>query len=154
MDAPPPSAKWGAHKWDDRYLINRGRKIVFRMVGTVASKYFTDDDGNPHLRAKISGLSNCMTWLFTFVVVEVTPTGFQNIHYRYYIIWVIINFLIVVTVYLFFPETNSRSLEEMDEIFTQSNNIFDAPRIARSLPKREHLDHATDLREHNFEEKS
>ncbi|EEA19218.1 hypothetical protein TMatcc_010227 [Talaromyces marneffei ATCC 18224] len=90
----------------------------------------------PHLRAKISGISNCMTWLFKFVVVEVTPTGFQTIGYKYYIIWAVINFAIVVTVYFFFPETNARSLEEMDEIFMESRNIFDAPRIAKHLPKK------------------
>jgi sugar porter (SP) family MFS transporter len=90
----------------------------------------------PHLRAAISGISNCMTWLFTFVVVEVTPTGFQTIGYKYYIIWAVINFAIVVTVYFFFPETNARSLEEMDEIFMESRNIFDAPRIARYLPRK------------------
>jgi sugar porter (SP) family MFS transporter len=106
----------------------------------------------PHLRAKISGISNCWTWLWTFVVVEVTPTGFDNLNYRYYIIWVVINFCIVVSVYLVFPETNGRSLEEMDEVFMQTNNIFEAPRIARSLPKRDHHVPPMDSREHNFEE--
>ncbi|KUL84257.1 hypothetical protein ZTR_06949 [Talaromyces verruculosus] len=90
----------------------------------------------PHLRAKISGISNCMTWLFNFVVVEVTPTGFQTIGYKYYIIWAVINFAIVATVYFFFPETNARSLEEMDEIFMESRTIFDAPRIAKHLPRK------------------
>ncbi|EED12169.1 MFS sugar transporter, putative [Talaromyces stipitatus ATCC 10500] len=94
----------------------------------------------PHLRAKISGISNCMTWLFNFVVVEVTPTGFETIGYRYYIVWAVINFAIVATVYFFFPETNARSLEEMDEIFMESRNIFDAPRIAQRLPRKLHLE--------------
>ncbi|CRG88431.1 Sugar transporter STL1 [Talaromyces islandicus] len=94
----------------------------------------------PHLRAKISGVSNCFTWLFNFVVVEVTPTGFQTINYRYYIIWAVINFAVVITVYFLFPETNGRSLEEMDEIFMLSNNIFDSPRVAKTLPSKAHLD--------------
>jgi sugar porter (SP) family MFS transporter len=95
----------------------------------------------PHLRAKISGISNCMTWLFNFVVVEVTPTGFENINYQYYIIWAVINFAIIVIVFFLFPETNGRTLEEMDEIFMLSDSIFDSTRVARSLPKRAHLDH-------------
>lgn len=89
----------------------------------------------PHLRAKISGVSNCMTWLFNFTVVEVTPTGFDNIGYRYYIVYAVINFVITLTVYFLFPETNGRTLEEMDEIFMQSKSILDAPRIARTLPR-------------------
>jgi sugar porter (SP) family MFS transporter len=99
----------------------------------------------PHLRAKISGISNCFTWLFNFVVVEVTPTGFGNIGFRYYIVWAVINFVIVVTVFFLFPETNGRSLEEMDEIFMLSNNIFDAPRVAKSLPRNPHLEHASEF---------
>jgi MFS family permease len=89
----------------------------------------------PHLRAKISGLSNAMTWLFNFVVVEITPSGFDSIAYRYYIVWAVMNFGIVVTVYFLFPETNNRTLEEMDEIFMQSHTIFDPPRLAKTLPR-------------------
>jgi sugar porter (SP) family MFS transporter len=99
----------------------------------------------PHLRAKISGISNCWTWLFNFVVVEVTPTGFATITYRYYIVYAAINFAIVLSVYFLFPETNGRSLEEMDEIFTVSKNIFDAPRVAQTLPRRSHSSQDSDL---------
>lgn len=95
----------------------------------------------PHLRAKISGISNCFTWLFNFVVVEVTPTRFGSIGFRYYIVWAVINFSIVVTVFFLFPETNGRPLEEMDEIFMSSNNIFDAARVAKSLPRKSYLEH-------------
>ncbi|KAM0473689.1 hypothetical protein ACHAPX_008094 [Trichoderma viride] len=91
----------------------------------------------PHLRAKISGFSNCMTWLMNFVVVEVTPTGFDNIQSRYYIIWAVINFFIFTTVFFLYPETNGRTLEEMDEVFMLSNNIFESRKLAMSLSKRE-----------------
>lgn len=36
--------------------------------------------------------------------------------------------------YLFFPETNGRQLEEVDRIFRDSNNIFDPVKRARELP--------------------
>ncbi|PON20677.1 hypothetical protein TGAM01_v210462 [Trichoderma gamsii] len=95
----------------------------------------------PHLRAKISGFSNCMTWLMNFVVVEVTPTGFDNIQYQYYIIWAVINCFIFTTVFFLYPETNGRTLEEMDEVFMLSNNIFESRKIATNLSKREASDH-------------
>ena len=44
------------------------------------------------------------------------------------------------TVYLFFPETNGRPLEEMDAIFAQSKSIFDPPKIARTMPRRRLVD--------------
>ncbi|KAJ5483089.1 hypothetical protein N7539_006535 [Penicillium diatomitis] len=108
---------------------------------------YSSEIAPPHLRARISGLSNCMTWLFNFVVVEVTPTGFRTISYRYYIIWTVINFAIAVTVHFFFPETNGRSLEEMDEIFMKTSNIFEAPRVAKHMPKSLHVENQFEVSE-------
>ncbi|KAK1768183.1 hypothetical protein QBC33DRAFT_47016 [Phialemonium atrogriseum] len=38
-------------------------------------------------------------------------------------------------VYFFFPETNSRHLEEVDEIFLKSNSNFDTIGIANKIPR-------------------
>ncbi len=36
--------------------------------------------------------------------------------------------------YLFWPETSGRHLEEIDQIFRDSKNIFEPPKMARKLP--------------------
>lgn len=89
------------------------------------------------LRAAISAVSTAVFWVFNFMLAEVTPLGFNTLHYKYYIIFAAINAVIVPTAFFFFPETSGRSLEEIDEIFLQSKIIFDPPRIARRLPKME-----------------
>lgn len=38
----------------------------------------------------------------------------------------------------FFPETNGRHLEEVDQIFRDSKNIFDPVKQARRLPDHSH----------------
>lgn len=86
-------------------------------------------------RASISAVSSAAVWTFNFLLAEVTPVGFATIDWQYYIIFAVLNAAIVPTVYFFLPETNGRSLEEIDEIFLQSRSIFDPPRIARSLPR-------------------
>lgn len=51
---------------------------------------------------------------------------------------------IVTAVWLFFPETNARHLEEVDQIFRDSSNIFDPVKMARQLPADVlHLDERT-----------
>lgn len=87
-------------------------------------------------RAAIAGVSTATSWLSNFVVVLVTPVGFQNIGYRYWIVYAVINAAIFPTVYFLFPETTGLSLEEMDEVFGQSKSIFDPPKIARAMRKR------------------
>ena len=48
-------------------------------------------------------------------------------------------------VYFFYPETNGRHLEEVDQIFRDSKNIFDPVKKAKNLPTHPsgNLDHPT-----------
>ena len=91
-------------------------------------------------RAAIAGVSTATSWLSNFVVVLVTPVGFDNIGYRYWIVYAVIDAAIVPTVNFIFPETTGLGLEEMDEIFGRSKSIFDPPKIARAMTKRRATD--------------
>ncbi|GAA6062691.1 hypothetical protein JCM10212_004749 [Sporobolomyces blumeae] len=72
------------------------------------------------IRAQANGLSTVANWLFNFVIVMVTPPGFANIGNWLYLVFAIINLgVILPSVYLFFPETAGRSLEEIDVIFAE-----------------------------------
>ncbi|KAJ7480037.1 MFS sugar transporter [Mycena galericulata] len=86
------------------------------------------------VRTPITALSTTSTWLFNFTVVEATPTGFNSLGYKYFIIYAVINwFLILPTVYFFFPETQGLHLESVDRIFLESKGIFDPVRVGNEL---------------------
>lgn len=89
-----------------------------------------------HLRAPVCGLSTAISWLFNYLVAEVTPSAFANIGWKYFIVYCCLNAAFVPTIYFFFPETARRSLEEIDQIFEASNNIFDPVTVAKKLPKQ------------------
>ena len=78
--------------------------------------------------------------MFNFLVAEVTPVAFTDIGWRYFIVYCALNAAWVPIVFLFFPETAGRSLEEIDEIFAQSKSIWDPVKVAKSLPKRHLVD--------------
>lgn len=80
------------------------------------------------------------------MIAEVTPIGFATIGYKYYIIYAAINAFSVVVFYFFFPETKGRTLEEIDEIFIQSKNVFDPVREARILPFQEAVEAQNDAK--------
>lgn len=42
-------------------------------------------------RAAIAGVSTATSWMANFVVLLVTPVGFDNIQYRYWIVYAVIN---------------------------------------------------------------
>lgn len=86
------------------------------------------------IRHIISATTSISSWLFNFMVAEVTLVAFDNIGYRYNIVYAVTSAAGCVVIYLFFPETRGRSLEEIDEIFIRSKTIFDPVRVAKKLP--------------------
>ncbi|KAF9075961.1 general substrate transporter [Rhodocollybia butyracea] len=69
------------------------------------------------MRAPANALSTASNWTFNFCVVMVTGPAFQNISWKTYIVFAALNAFTIPIVYLFFPETANRSLEDMDVIF-------------------------------------
>ncbi|EGV62814.1 hypothetical protein PSN45_000912 [Yamadazyma tenuis] len=87
-------------------------------------------------RAPSAAISTCCNWLSNFVVVMITPVLFQSIGPFTYALFAGINFLIVPVLYIFYPETKGRSLEEMDLIFNKTpiNKPWQVVRIAATMP--------------------
>ncbi|KAI8989445.1 hypothetical protein BDB01DRAFT_848617 [Pilobolus umbonatus] len=77
------------------------------------------------VRAKALGISTASNWLFTFAVLQVTPIMLQNIHWKTYLLFSIMCLIIAVVVHSYFPETNGKSLEEVDLIFSCGFNYYD-----------------------------
>jgi hypothetical protein len=69
------------------------------------------------MRTKGAALGAATNWIFNFMVVEITPIGIQNLGWRFYLIWTVLNAAVVPIVYFFYPETAGRTLEDMDEYF-------------------------------------
>jgi hypothetical protein len=59
-----------------------------------------------------------------FIVVEITPIGISSLGWKFYIIWTVFNGAFVPLVYLFYPETAGRTLEDIDRYFMEHDNIF------------------------------
>ncbi|KAJ9493759.1 hypothetical protein LTR67_004753 [Exophiala xenobiotica] len=70
------------------------------------------------LRLRGGALAVVSQWLFTFVVVQMTPPMITNINYRSYIVFAVINFATIPCVYFFYPETLKLPLEAIDLLFT------------------------------------
>ncbi|KIY00818.1 uncharacterized protein Z520_03484 [Fonsecaea multimorphosa CBS 102226] len=69
------------------------------------------------MRTKGAALGTATNWIFNFMVVEITPIGIQNLQWKFYIIWTILNASFVPLIYLFYPETADRSLEDIDDYY-------------------------------------
>ena len=75
------------------------------------------------MRTKGAALGTASNWAFNFMVVEITPIGIQSLHWKFYIIWTIFNASFVPIVYFFYPETADRTLEDVDRLFRENQNV-------------------------------
>ncbi|CAF9934910.1 MAG: hypothetical protein HETSPECPRED_009404 [Heterodermia speciosa] len=76
------------------------------------------------MRTKGAALGTASNWAFNFMVVEITPIGIQSLQWKFYIIWTIFNASFVPIVYLFYPETADRKLEDIDRLFRENQSIL------------------------------
>lgn len=91
------------------------------------------------MRTKGAALGAATNWIFNFMVVEITPVGIQNLGWRFYIVWIALNAGMVPAVYLFYPETAGRTLEDMDDYYRGNPPLLaclDKEAISSKRPKR------------------
>ncbi|GAA5965893.1 hypothetical protein JCM8115_000737 [Rhodotorula mucilaginosa] len=103
-------------------------------------------------RAQGAGLATMTNWLFTFLVVMITPTqvifqvfaygvseltfvilysATEKIGYKFYIVWACTNAAFVLIIYVFFVETTGQTLEDLDLLFAREQSWFIGPKSAR-----------------------
>lgn len=112
------------------------------------------------MRTKGAAIGTATNWIFNFMgisspdisnldslhgepVVEITPPGIQSLQWKFYIIWTIFNGAFVPIVYLFYPETADRSLEDIDRMYRENPKllVFRDKAITSSKRPMEYVQH-------------
>ena len=70
------------------------------------------------IRTRAAALATASNWIFTFLVVEITPVSIHSIGWKTYIYFSIFNFCFIPMIYFGYPETRLLSLEQIDKLFT------------------------------------
>lgn len=76
-----------------------------------------------HLRAKGNAISTLSNWTFNFATVMMTPSTMSSQGWKGYLIFTIFNFSFIPFIWLFYPETSGRRLEQIDAIFFRTGAI-------------------------------
>ncbi|KAL2131425.1 hypothetical protein VTI74DRAFT_5136 [Chaetomium olivicolor] len=91
----------------------------FFAVGLLAIPWLLPAEYAPlAIRTKAAALATASNWIFTFLVVEITPVSFANVQWKTYVYFCVFNFLFIPLIYFFYPETQNLSLEQIDRLFT------------------------------------
>ncbi|KAL1852836.1 hypothetical protein Daus18300_011999 [Diaporthe australafricana] len=71
------------------------------------------------MRMKGASASVAAQWAVNYMVVQITPIGIQNLGWKFYLIWVFMQFFSIPILYIFYPETSNRRLEDIDIVFEE-----------------------------------
>lgn len=69
------------------------------------------------IRARGSSIAVCSNVLVNILFNQVSPIAFAHVGYKYYSLFICTNAIGAVVVFLMFPETKGKSLEEISAIF-------------------------------------
>jgi hypothetical protein len=83
------------------------------------------------LRAKGVALSTCSNWFNNFIIGLITPPLVQNTGFGAYVFFAVFCLLSFAWTYFFVPETNGRTLEQMDMVFEDHTSQDDENRRRR-----------------------
>jgi hypothetical protein len=70
--------------------------------------------------------------------LELAPTAFRNIHWKFYLVFICLSVCNAFVVYLFFPDTLGRPLEEIAQLFgdeVEENNLCKEAKAAEEMGK-------------------
>ncbi|BCR89364.1 uncharacterized protein ACHE_50562S [Aspergillus chevalieri] len=76
------------------------------------------------MRTKGASVATATNWICNFIVVEITPIGIQNIGWKFWIVWTVLTATFLPVIYLFYPETANRSLEDIDAYYRFNPSLF------------------------------
>ncbi|KAG2133567.1 general substrate transporter [Suillus bovinus] len=92
-----------------------------------------------HLRMAAMSLASATTWLFTYIIAQITPIMLDHITYGTFLLFGVASFIMAAWVYIFIPETSGYPLEDIKYLFEKDiiiRSLQDAPGGKIFLGKR------------------
>ncbi|WWD03191.1 hypothetical protein V865_001238 [Kwoniella europaea PYCC6329] len=110
--------------------------VAFYPIGFLGVNFlYSQEVITTRYRAPASGISTAVHWLSAFVVALTTPIGFTSLGWKFYLVWGSVALSIIPSVYFFYPETTGLSVEEIDQVFIDSPNVFSTVSLAEQRRK-------------------
>lgn len=96
--------------------LTRGLLILIRgpMAWAVTSEIYPS-----RYRSTYIALCAASNWLFNFIIGFATPFVTSDIGFSYGYLFAVCNFIAVLVIFFFLPETSGKSLEEIETMFLQ-----------------------------------
>jgi sugar porter (SP) family MFS transporter len=90
--------------------------VFFTSLGVISWVYPAEIMSTA-IRARGTSLSTVTNWSLNLLFAQCSPLALSKIGYRYFYVFAALNWAGGILIYLFYPETLGRTLEQLDELF-------------------------------------
>jgi hypothetical protein len=91
--------------------------IIFSISWNSGAPVYCTEIFPTQIRATGGALATFWSFVIQVILAQASPTALENVRWRYYIFFIVMNFVTALGVYFFVPETLGKSLEEINEVF-------------------------------------
>ncbi|BCR90202.1 sugar porter family MFS transporter [Aspergillus chevalieri] len=114
---------------------------IFYGAGWLPVPWFYPAEINTtRVRTRMQAIASGWNWMAVFAVVKITPIAFDNIGWRTFVIFAVLNAAFIPMVYLFYPETKGLELEDIPLLFVKggfTGGVFSS-KGGRTVEPRQH----------------
>ncbi|OHE97123.1 hypothetical protein CORC01_07564 [Colletotrichum orchidophilum] len=109
--------------------------VVFSLGWTAQQSMYIAETLTTSTRAKGTAVGNFASSAISLVLAYSSGPAFEKIGYYFYLVFVFWDILEAIFIFFFFPETNHRTLEELEEVFSAPNPVKKSlePRTASTV---------------------
>ncbi|KAL2877645.1 hypothetical protein SGCOL_007175 [Colletotrichum sp. CLE4] len=109
--------------------------VVFSLGWTAQQSMYIAETLSTSTRAKGTAVGNFASSAISLVLAYSSGPAFEKIGYYFYLVFVFWDILEAIFIFYFFPETNHRTLEELEEVFSAPNPVKKSlePRTASTV---------------------
>jgi len=94
--------------------------IIFSISWNSGAPVYCTEIFPTQIRATGGAIATFWSFVIQVILAQASPTALENVRWRYYIFFLVMNLVTACAVYLFVPETMGKSLEEINEVFGDS----------------------------------
>lgn len=91
--------------------------IIFSISWNSGAPIYCSEIFPQQIRTAGGGIATFWSFVIQVILAQASPVALNQVHWRYYIFFVVTNIVTAGCVWYWLPETSSRTLEEIDEVF-------------------------------------
>lgn len=91
--------------------------VIFSISWNSGAPVYCTEIFPTQIRTAGGAISTFWSFVIQVILAQASPTALQNFGYRYYIFFIVMNVVTAACVWFLVPETQGKSLEEINEVF-------------------------------------